>query len=137
MMNFKTYFGAITLILLTAQCSLFPWNPMQPEIEPEPVYLDEYYVAIGDTTIVQFEGKGSSGYMWNWINKESCSHVDSVGSDYEVINKDPLICGSPGIEYWKFEGKEIGVDTLEFIWCRYGKVDIIEKKSVIIHVGGQ
>ncbi len=143
MKNFKSLLSAVVLIFLTTQCSLFPWNTINPEPQPEPVVSDFYSVAEGDSVVITLDGnnEGSTGYGWRFNNRSGCVHVDSIGFNYVSLgNNGPngeMICGGPGLEKWTFKGKAIGVDTLKFSFVRRWENDSIppvEVKKVIIQV---
>lgn len=145
MKNFKMYLGAISFMLITTQCSLFPWNPSEPIVEPypEPIEYNEYNVVVGDTVTVSLRANATTGYQWRWDNKDACTAVDSVGFSYvvdpsEVGSNGEVKCGVPGVENWVFKGVSIGTDTLEFSYVRPFEVGVaaVDTKRVIIHVYG-
>lgn len=144
MKNLKMYLGAISLMLITTQCSLFPWNPSEPIVEPtpEPIEYSEYSVMVGDTVTVSFKSNGTTGYQWKWDNKDACTSVDSVGFSYTVNQTEgpngELLCGAPGVENWVFKGVSVGTNTLQFSYIRPFEVGVaaIETKHVVIHVYG-
>ncbi len=71
-------------MLITTQCTLFPWNPIQPEPieEPIPIEYSEYKVMVGDTVTISIRANATTGYQWRWDNKDACTAVDSVGFSY-------------------------------------------------------
>ena len=88
---------------------------------------------IGSIFSIDLVSNPTTGYSWKWTNKQEITIVDSI--DHCFIPFYPYRKGSPGIETWKFIGKEKGTESLEFIYNRWWIPDsIIDRKIVTITV---
>jgi predicted secreted protein len=82
---------------------------------PENVDTD-YVIPVHGRFQLLFTSNPSTGLRWHWMNRSQTLSVDSVG--YQFVYSKPGVPGSPGTEFWMFEGKQTGVDTLEFQYRR-------------------
>ena len=85
------------------------------EETPENVDAD-YVVPLHGRFQLLFTSNPSTGLRWYWMNRSQTLSVDTVG--YEFVYTKPGVPGSPGTEFWMFEGKQPGMDTLEFQYRR-------------------
>lgn len=74
------------------------------------------YYEIGVNGIVEFKifENSDGGYRWQWINRNKCAEVDSIGFRTQSTTTDPNISGAPVNTIWTFKGLKPGIDTLKF-----------------------
>lgn len=79
--------------------------------EKESITPEQVDVPLGQDLYIKLESNWSTGYHWQWVNKDEVSVLDSVGITY--LSEDPLL-GSPGIEKWIFKAILTGEEKLKF-----------------------
>lgn len=95
----------------------------------------DYEVNKNETFEVVLKSNPSTGYSWKWIKEQPSKIVDSISSTYIQDKSQPNMVGVGGNEIWKFKGKEIGVDTLKFEYCRsWDKNSTVETKKIIVKI---
>ena len=93
----------------------------------------DYEKSINEQFQIDLPSNPTTGYSWKWTNKRSVTIVDSIG--YQYIPDNPTITGKGGKEIWKFKGKEPGIDTIKFEYCRpWDSKSIARSKIIIIKI---
>lgn len=92
-----------------------------------------YSISIQEEFLIELESNATTGYSWQWMNRQSVSIVDSIGFIYTVLYPDRV--GSPGKEIWKFKASQPGTDTLHFVYRRpWEKNVIVRTKEFVVEV---
>jgi predicted secreted protein len=92
-----------------------------------------YSISIQEEFLIELESNATTGYSWQWMNRQSVSIVDSIGFSYTVTYPERV--GSPGKEIWKFKAAHPGTDTLQFGYRRPWEKDVIVRtKDIIVEV---
>jgi inhibitor of cysteine peptidase len=95
----------------------------------------DYEVRKNETFEVSLKANPSTGYSWKWIKDNSSKTVDSINSLYVQDKAEPSLTGIGGNEIWKFRGKEKGVYTLIFEYCRSWEPNsTVETKKIIVKI---
>ena len=95
----------------------------------------DYEVSKNEIFEVSLKSNPSTGYSWKWNKKQTLNLVDSVTTTYNPTKVEAGIVGSGGNEIWKFKGKETGVDTLTFEYCRSWEPNsTVETKKIIVKI---
>ena len=116
--------SAITILAI----GLFSCNS-QKEIK------SDYEVNKNETFEITLKSNPTTGYSWKWVKKQPSMFVDSINTTYVQDKAEPKTAGVGGNEIWKFKGKESGVDTLVFEYCRsWEKNTPAETKKVVVRV---
>jgi predicted secreted protein len=100
------------IVLLTASA----WFACCKNEENQEDVDADYMVPVHGRFQLLFTSNPSTGLRWYWMNRSQTLSVDTVG--YEFVYSKPGVPGSPGTEFWLFEGKQPGIDTLEFQYRR-------------------
>lgn len=75
-----------------------------------------YQVAVGDSFSLHLPSNPSTGYAWQWDNKQSVSIVDTLHHHYDASQSQTV--GSGGTETWTFKGVKQGVDSVKLLYRR-------------------
>lgn len=119
----KLIFALLGISLLIAGCL----NDEEEEAEAD------YVVPVKGRFQLLFRSNPSTGLQWYWMNRSQTLSVDTVG--YGFLYDNPGRPGSHGTEYWTFEGKQPGIDTLEFQYRRFfGSAEAYDTTFVIVQV---
>jgi inhibitor of cysteine peptidase len=95
----------------------------------------DYEVRKNETFEVTLKSNPTTGYSWKLTKEQPSKIVDSISSTYIQDKSEPDMVGVGGNEIWKFKGKEIGVDTLVFEYCRsWEKNSTAETKKIIVKI---
>jgi predicted secreted protein len=95
----------------------------------------DYELSKNETFDIKLKSNPTTGYSWKWIKNNNSKKVDSISSIYQQDKSATGMMGVVGNEIWKFKGKETGVETLVFEYCRsFEKNSTIETKKVIVKV---
>lgn len=95
----------------------------------------DYKVNKNEIFEITLKSNPTTGYSWKWIKEHPSKIIDSVSSTYVKDKSEPKILGVGGNEIWKFKGKETGVETLVFEYCRsWEKNSTIETKKFVVEV---
>jgi inhibitor of cysteine peptidase len=95
----------------------------------------DYKVNKNEIFEITLKSNPTTGYSWKWIKEQPSKIIDSVSSTYVKDKSEPKILGVGGNEIWKFKGKETGVETLVFEYCRsWEKNSTIETKKFVVEV---
>lgn len=95
----------------------------------------DYNVSKNEVFQISLKSNPTTGYSWKWIKIQSSSILDSVSTTYVPTKMEEGIVGSGGNEIWEFKGKETGVDTLKFEYCRSWEPNsTVETKKIIVKV---
>lgn len=95
----------------------------------------DYELSKNETFDIKLKSNPTTGYSWKWIKNNNSKKVDSISSIYQQDKFEPGMMGVGGNEIWKFKGKETGVETLVFEYCRsFEKNSTVETKKVIVKV---
>jgi inhibitor of cysteine peptidase len=95
----------------------------------------DYEVRKNETFEITLKSNPTTGYSWKWIKEQPSKIVDSIKSVYIQDKSEPNRVGVGGNEIWKFKGKETGVETLIFEYCRsWEKNASVEIKKVVVKV---
>lgn len=76
----------------------------------------DYRIKNGEQFRLEMHSNPSTGYSWQWINRQSVHFVDTTGLEY--LPDKPFLTGSGGTEIWIFEGIGRGTDTIKLEYCR-------------------
>lgn len=99
---------------------------------------DEYEIAIGETFEVKLSANPSTGYSWNWVNKESITVVNLSNSVYvknEPTNDEVIMVGVGGNEKWTFVGVEAGEETIILEYTpSWARETVARTKKIIVKV---
>lgn len=102
--------------------------------ETEQNLKTDYVVNKNEIFEVSLISNPTTGYSWKWVKDNSSTRIDSVSATYVQDKVVSGIVGSGGNEIWKFKGKEAGVETLTFEYCRSWdpKYTVETKKITVI-----
>lgn len=96
---------------------------------------NNYEINKNETFEVSLTSNPTTGYSWKWIKGQTSKIVDSISVVYIQDKAEPNKVGVGGNELWKFKGKEAGIDTLIFEYCRsWEKNSVVESKKIIVKV---
>lgn len=105
------------------------------DIESDTHLKPDYIITVGDTIQIELNSNPTTGYSWEWTNKESVSVVTSSGSEYIPAHVGKAIVGSGGTEIWKFIGVKNGIDTIKLEYCRsWDSESTINVKTIYVKV---
>ena len=99
------------LAIILASISLI--SSCVKEEGPEP----DIMVRAGENFIVELEANWSTGYSWQWTNRNETTLVDTI--DREYIPADTTL-GSRGLETWTFMALTPGDALLKFSYMEPG-----------------
>jgi len=92
-----------------------------------------YEISVNESLQIRLGSNASTGYSWQWTNKQSVDIVDTSGCTY--IPDNPISFGSGGIELWKFKGIKKGKTTVKLEYGRpWDANSIVETKEIVIKV---
>jgi inhibitor of cysteine peptidase len=95
----------------------------------------DYVVNKNETFEVSLISNLTTGYSWKWVKDNSSTRIDSVSATYVQDKVASGIVGSGGNEIWKFKGKEAGVETLTFEYCRSWEPNsTVETKKIVVTI---
>jgi inhibitor of cysteine peptidase len=95
----------------------------------------DFEVNKNETFEVSLKSNPTTGYSWKWIKNNATKIVDSISTNFIQDKAEPNMVGVGGNEVWKFKGKQSGVDTLTFEYCRsWEKNPPAETKKVIVKI---
>ncbi len=95
----------------------------------------EYKVNKNEIFEITLKSNPTTGYKWKWIKEHPSKIIDSVSSTYIQDKAEPYMMGVGGNEIWKFKGKEKGIDTLTFEYCRSWEPNsTVETKKIIVKI---
>ncbi|MBS2100625.1 protease inhibitor I42 family protein [Carboxylicivirga linearis] len=93
----------------------------------------DYNIDLGDEFTISLKSNSTTGYSWQWVNKQSVEAVDSVDWRYTTLNTN--LIGAGGTEKWSFKGIKSGVDTLKMIYSRPWEAEsAVDSVYVIVKV---
>jgi len=93
----------------------------------------DYEIAVNDSFQLELDSNPTTGYRWEWTNKESVSIVGTLDNKY--VSGSPASAGSGGKEIWKFKGLMSGIDTIILEYCRSWEPNsTVDKKTITIKV---
>ena len=98
----RGYFGILLLAFLLAFVAACEKEEQNDEIE----------VASGDSFTIELRANWSTGYHWNWSNRDQVTIADTTGLEYRP--DDPGLGGTGGTETWSFTALNEGEDHLVF-----------------------
>ena len=93
--------------------------------ENEP--LQEFKIKVGEQFTIELEANWSTGYSWEWENRQEVFAVDTISRVY--IQLEPGMEGSAGVEKWTFVGKDVGTETIIFYYMRANSQDSEPSKT--------
>jgi inhibitor of cysteine peptidase len=95
----------------------------------------DFELSKNETFDVILKSNPTTGYSWKWIKNNFSKKVDSIRSTYIQDKSAPGMTGVGGNEIWKFKGKETGVDTLTFEYCRSWQPNsTVETKKISVKI---
>jgi inhibitor of cysteine peptidase len=95
----------------------------------------DYEVNKNETFDVTLKSNPTTGYSWKWVKDNASKKVDSVSSIYVQDKATSGMTGVGGNEIWKFKGKETGVETLTFEYCRsWEPKSTVETKKISVKI---
>ena len=93
----------------------------------------DYEIAVNESFQLELDSNPTTGYRWEWTNKESVSIVGTLDNKY--VSGSPASAGSGGKEIWKFKGLKSGLDTIKLEYCRSWEPNSsVDKKTITIKV---
>ncbi|MFH0734058.1 MAG: protease inhibitor I42 family protein [bacterium] len=93
----------------------------------------EYEITVNGSFQINLVSNPTTGYSWQWTNKQSISIVDTFNHGY--IPKQPMLVGSGGKEIWRFKGIKTGTDTIKLEYCRsWDPNSTVETKNISVIV---
>jgi len=93
----------------------------------------DYEVSVNEVFTINLVANPTTGYSWQWVNKQTVTTVDSI--DFSYIVDRPGLIGGGGKEIWKFLGVKRGIDTLNFKYCRpWDQNSTVESRKIVINV---
>jgi predicted secreted protein len=93
----------------------------------------DFEIAVNDQFEIELTSNSTTGYSWQWANREAVEIIDSVGHEY--IADRPQLTGSGGREIWKFLGVRPGIDTIKMEYLRpWDANSTAETKKVVVRV---
>lgn len=93
----------------------------------------DYEVAKNTVFELKLRSNPTTGYSWKWIKNKDSNRMDSINSVYRQDASAPGMTGVGGYEIWKFKGKERGLDTLTFEYCRpWEPKSVVETKKIVV-----
>jgi inhibitor of cysteine peptidase len=119
----KVLFFAL-LILSLASCK-------KTSIDKNADVQSSYQIAVGENFKLHLPSNPSTGYSWQWDNKQLVSVLDTLSHHYDATQ--PRTVGGGGIETWTFKGVKQGVDSVKLFYRRpWEKTQVADKKIVFI-----
>ena len=95
--------------------------------------LQDYNIDVGDEFTISLKSNSSTGYSWQWVNKQSVEAVDSV--DWRYITLNTNLVGAGGTEKWTFKGIKSGVDSVKMTYSRPWEADsAVDSIYVVVKV---
>jgi inhibitor of cysteine peptidase len=95
----------------------------------------DYEISENETFAITLKSNPTTGYSWKWIKEQPSKIVDSIKSVYIQDKSEPNMVGVGGNEIWEFQGKQRGIETLVFEYCRsWDKNSTITVKKVVVKV---
>ena len=96
---------------------------------------DRIEVASGDAFSIELGANWSTGYHWDWTNRDQVTIADTTGLEYRP--DDPGLGGTGGTEIWSFTALEEGEAYLEFEYLSPGSTgnggEETREFSLVIH----
>ena len=119
----------ITLILLF---TFFSSCEKDHPIEHDEVNTD-YTISIDEEFNVQLIANHTTGYRWQWINKQIIDIVDTT--DYHYVIDNPNLTGSGGKEIWTFKGVNKGLDSIKMEYNQsWTPNSTVDSKTIVVKV---
>jgi inhibitor of cysteine peptidase len=95
----------------------------------------DYEVTKGETFDVALIANPSTGYSWKWIKNKNKNLVDSISSNFIQDDAAEGMVGVGGKEIWKFKGKQHGINTLTFEYCRsWNPNSTVQIKKIVVKI---
>lgn len=93
----------------------------------------DYSINTGQVVTIELKSNPTTGYSWNWTNRDAVKNVDTIGWKY--LSESNLM-GGGGKDFWSFKGLKKGIDTIQIDYKRVWEKDIppVETKKIIIEV---
>jgi predicted secreted protein len=118
-----------TGILLLVFFLAFP-SACEKEEQDDPIKVAE-----GDPFTIELRANWSTGYHWEWTNRDQITIADTTHLEY--ITDDPGVGGTSGTEIWSFEAGRIGEEILLFEYRPPGStgsgVEETREFTLIVH----
>ena len=109
----------IVFILLSLLAMYYGCSKTEIDISRFPGAESEYTISIHDTISLSLNSNPTTGYSWNWANKDLVKIVTSSGSQFmQDTPADKKVVGRGGKEIWKFLGVQRGIDTIKMVYRR-------------------
>lgn len=90
---------------------------------------DSYNISVGGQFHLELASNSSTGYSWQWSNKDSVTIVDIV--DQRYIADTPGLAGGGGREKWTFKGVSPGEQIIKIDYCRSWEANCSGDSKVI------
>ncbi len=95
----------------------------------------DYEVSKNETFAITLKSNPTTGYSWKWVKNNTSKIVDSVSVTFAKDKAATGMVGVGGNEIWKFKGKESGVETLTFEYCRsWEPKSTVETKKISVKI---
>ncbi len=78
----------------------------------------DYEIGLGESFQIELASNPTTGYAWQWTNKDAILNVEKVESKYTATDNPKGMVGSGGTETWKFKGIKSGSETLKLEYKR-------------------
>ena len=94
----------------------------------------DYTIHKGDTFQLSLNSNPSTGYSWQWANKNAVTILDTtIVMKYHSPNNG--LVGSGGQEVWTFKGHQSGIDSIILKYARpWDASSTVETKKIIVKV---
>lgn len=120
----------LTLLIITTflSCNTMKKTPFDRSTN------NRFEIRKGEVFEIKLVTNASTGFIWEWVNKNEITIVDSVGVRTVDNNPEGYVGGSVD-RYWQFKGVEKGTDTLKFEYCRpWNKEEVVRRQTVVVVV---
>jgi len=93
----------------------------------------DFEIAVNESFQVELDSNPTTGFGWQWTNKQSVSIVEIL--DQQYIPNKPILIGSGGKAIWKFKGFKSGTDTIKLEYCRsWEPKSTVTSKAITVKV---
>ena len=89
-------------------------------------------VAVDDSFTIELRANWSTGYHWEWTNRDQVTIADTTGLEYQP--DDPGLGGTPGKEVWTFRALMTGEERLIFQYRSPGSTGSGETREFTVTV---
>ncbi|MFC3880612.1 protease inhibitor I42 family protein [Algoriphagus namhaensis] len=116
----RLFLAFMVLSLINSSCT-------KPEVSVETIEA-----TLGEKIYIELPSNRSSGYTWNWTNKQDVTLLDSAGVIYEVTKTRSS--AEMGIEIWSFNTLEAGQDLIVLEYQGYKDDETLRARHYKIQI---